>query len=369
VRRLLALALGLVIVLAAGIPAAHAETILEHAAEAAGTGELTRGLRGEERQILGDTDTQAAFDAQGALSRLWEHVLQRAKKELGAQFAIALRLLILIFFCALSEAVCDMRSAREGIVLAACCCAALLAAGDWNSGISQAAETLCRLSDYSRAALPVLYTAAAAAGAPTSAPIRYAASSLAMEVLMTVSRSLVLPFIHAYLALSLTLCICDDPLLRGVQRMIRKSAISILSLLTTAFCVYVGLSGLVAGSTDALAVKAARSVLSGMLPVVGGILSDSAAAIVSAAGVIRSAAGALCLVAVCAICAGPLVFLLIKLLLLRAAAAMAELLPGGALARFLNDCAGAFSLLLALVGSSAVMLFFSFMAGIRAVSG
>ena len=368
-KRLLALALCMLVVFAAAVPTAHAESLLESAAEAAGTEELTRGLSEEERRILGDTDAKAAFDTQGALSCLWEHVLQSAKNAFCAQFSFALRLLILIFFCALSGAVCSGSASKEGIALAACCCAAVLAAGDWDSGIAQASETLNRLSDYSRAALPVLYTAAAAAGALSSAPIRYAASSLAMEVLMTVSRSLVLPVVHAYLALSLTLCACEDPLLRAVQRLIRKAAVMLLSLLTTAFCLYVGLSGLVAGSTDALAVKAARSVLSGLLPVVGGILSDSAAALVSAAAVIRSAAGALCLVAVCAICAGPLVFLLVKLMLLRAAAVLAEILPGGALARFLDDCAGVFSLLLALVGSSAVMLFFSFMAGIRAVSG
>lgn len=368
-KRFLSFILCFIIVLAAASCPAYADSLLETTAEAAGTQDLTQGLSEEERLILGDTDAQFGYDAQGALARLWEHVLQNAKNELREQFSFALRLLVLIFFCALSDALCDSRTAREGITLAACCCAAFFAAGDWDSGIAQATEALNRLSDYSRAALPVLYTAAAAAGAVSSAPIRYAASSLAMEVLMTVSRSLVLPVIYAYLALSLTLCICENPLLRGVQRLIRRAANAVLGLLTTVFCLYIGLSGLVAASTDALAVKAARSVLSGVLPVVGGILSDSAAALVSAAGVIRNAAGAICLTAVIVICAGPLVFLLIKLLLLRAVGTLAELLPGGALARFLDDCVGVFALLLGLVGSCAVMLFFSLMAGVKAVSG
>ena len=348
---------------------ACADSLLNRTAEAAGTEELAQGLSEEELRILGETDTQFAYDAPGALARLWEHVLLCAKNVLHAQFSFALRLLVLIFFCALSDALCDSRTARDGITLAACCCAAFLAAGDWDSGIAQATEVLDRLTDYSHAALPVLYTAAAAAGAVSSAPIRYAASSLAMDVLMTLSRTLVLPVIYTYLALSLTLCICENPLLRGVQRLIRRAAGVILSVVTTALCLYIGLSGLVAASTDALAVKAARSVLSGVLPVVGGILSDSAAALVSAAAVIRNAAGAFCLTAVIVMCAGPFVFLLIQLLLLRAVGTLAELLPGGALARFLDDCAGVFALLLGLVGSCAVMLFFSLMAGLKAVCG
>lgn len=368
-RKTLFMCLLLLLLFAVHQPSAFADSILEGAAEAAGTDELTSGFSEEERSILGAEDVLQDYDAQGALARFRDYVLERAKTELCAQFAFAGRMIALLLFCALSEALTDHAAAKEGIALTACCCAAAWIAGDWDSGITQALHTLDRLSDYSRAALPVLYTAAAAAGAVSSAPIRYAAASLATEVMMTISRSLVLPFIYAYLALSLTLCICASPILRVVQRLIRRAAFLLLSIATSAFGLYVGLSGLVAASTDALAVKAARTVLSGVLPVVGGILADSAAALVSAAAVIRNAAGALSLLAVCLICAGPLVFLLVKMLLLRALCTFAEVLPGGMLPRFLGDCGDVFSLLIGMVGSSAVMLFFSLMTGLKAVNG
>ena len=51
-KRLLALALCMLVVFAAAVPTAHAESLLESAAEAAGTEELTRGLSEEERRIL-----------------------------------------------------------------------------------------------------------------------------------------------------------------------------------------------------------------------------------------------------------------------------------------------------------------------------
>ena len=186
---------------------------------------------------------------------------------------------------------------------------------------------------------------------------------------MEVMRRLALPMIYAYLALSLTACLCDNPLLRGLQRLIRWAAVTAMSAVTTGFCLYAGLSGVAAGSADALAVKAARSVLSAALPVVGGILSDSAATLLSAAGVIRSTAGIFSLLAVLVLCAGPFVFLSVKMLLLRAVSTLAELLPGGLLSRFLGECATVFALLLGLLGSHAVMLFFSLAAGMRAVSG
>ena len=328
---------------------------------------LQDGLDAEELGILGEPDVSLDYDGRGAVYRLLVSVKEKALTTLREQFAFAARILALVFFCALADALCPQTAAKNGVSLAACACAALWLIGDWDSGIAQAAGTLQRLSDYSRAALPVLYTAAAAAGAVSSAPIKYAACSLAMEVMMTLSSDLLLPLIHGYLALSLTACLCENPLLRAIQRLLRWAAVTAMSVVTSGFCLYIGLSGLVAGSADAVAVKAARSVLSGVLPVVGGILSDSAAALLSAAGVIRSTAGIFSLLAVCALCAGPFIFLSVKLLLLRAVSTLADLLPGGQLSRFLGECATVFALLLGLVGSSAVMLFFSLMAGMKTV--
>lgn len=347
---------------------AYAENLQDRLEITAELSSVQEGLTEGERRLLGSPDASGGYDSRGAFSRMLRNLREQALAALQEQFAFAARLLALVFFCALAEAMCTQPAAAQGISLAACACAALWLTGDWDSGIAQATETLQRLADYSRAALPVLYTAAAAAGAMGSAPVRFAASSLAMEVMMTLSRDLILPMIYAYLALSLTACICENPLLRGLQRLIRWGAVTAMSAVSTGFCLYVGLSGVVAGSADALAVKAARSVLSGTLPVVGGILSDSAASLLAAAGLIRSTAGAFSLLAVLVLCTGPFVFLSLKMLMLRAVSTLAELLPGGALSRFLGECSTVFALLLGLLGSHAAMLFFSLAAGMRAVS-
>jgi len=348
-------------------PQAYADSMLDRLEEAADLSSLTDGLTEEEKTLLGSPDA-SRYESGGAFRRLLLHLKEQAVAALRAQFAFAARLLALVFFCALADAMSTQPAAKSGISLAACACAALWLAGDWDSGIAQATETIQRLADYSRAALPVLYTAAAAAGALSSAPVKFAACSLAMEVLMTLSHDLILPMIYVFLALSLTACLCDNPLIRGLQRLLRWAAVTAMSAVTTGFCLYAGLSGVVAGSADALAVKAARSVLSGMLPVVGGILSDSAATLLSAAGIIRSTAGVFSLLAVLLLCAGPFLFLSVKMLLLRAVSTLAELLPGGLLSRFLGECSTVFALLLGLLGSHAVMLFFSLAAGMRAVS-
>lgn len=350
-----------------GCPSCLAEGLVEQTASEAGLSALEEGLEGTASQIAGELPMNGSYDTQGALSRLWEYVRRELTEQFHAQFVFALRLAALPFLCALADAVTESRASREAISLAACCAASVWLAGDWDSGIAQAMDTLESLSDYSRAALPVVYTAAAAAGGVSSAPLKYAASCLAIEVMMTASRRLVLPLIRCYLALALCGCVCENSLVAAVGRLVKFLAVTVMSAVTAGFCLYVGVTGLVAGSTDAAAVKAARTVIAGVLPVVGGILSDSAASLLAAAGVVRSTAGVFALIALCALCAGPLIFLLLKMLFLRAAATLAELLPGGRLSKLLEQLGTVFAMLLGLLGSSGVMLFFSLMAGMKAV--
>ena len=94
------------------------------------------------------------------------------------------------------------------------------------------------------------------------------------------------PLIRCYLALALCGCVCENSLVAAVGRLVKFLAVTVMSAVTAGFCLYVGVTGLVAGSTDAAAVKAARTVIAGVLPVVGGILSDSAASLIMGKAVV-----------------------------------------------------------------------------------
>ena len=368
-KKMLSFALCLLCFLIVGSSAASAEADPSQIAEGFGVSALTNGLDTQQQKITGLVPTDGSYDAQGALGRLWERGKQELRGQFQKQLSFALQLCVITLLSALADALTDNKTARESISLAACCSAGTIIAGDWGSGIHQAIALLEQLSDYSRAALPVVYTAAAAAGAAGSAPLKYAASCFAIEVMLTVSQRLLLPMICSYLALALCASLCQNCLVSALQRLLRFAVVNGMGVLTAGFCSYVSFTGLVSGSTDAAAVKAARTVLSTLLPVVGGILSDSAAAILSAGAVVRNTAGAFAMVAVCSLCLGPFLFLLLKMLLLRATATMAEILPDGRLARLLEQMASVFGMLLGLVGCGMVMLLFSLAAGMRAVTG
>ena len=112
-----------------------------------------------------------------------------------------------------------------------------------------------------------------------------------------------------------------------------------------------------------------RTVISTVLPVVGGMISDASGAVLAAAGVIRSCAGAFGLITVCVLCAGPFAVLSVKMLILKAAAAVTDSMQSPRLSALFSGVGSAMGLLLGLLGCCGIMLFISMMAGMKAVTG
>jgi stage III sporulation protein AE len=322
----------------------------------------------EERAISGELRLDGGYDGRGALSRLWTSVISSLRERLGAELRFALSMVAIAFLCSLCSAFSPSPQLGEMMELAACCTAALLLAGGVDSVITQSRETLDRLTDYAQAAFPAFFTTVAACGASVSASVKYAAVCFAMDVFIRVSQKLILPVIYAFLAVSVTNSIFENTMLKTMIRLTKWCAITAMSLMTSLFCVYISLSGVISGSADALAVKTTKTVISTALPVVGGILSDSAAAMLSAAGLIKNSAGVFCLVAVCVLCAGSFVLLSVKMLVFKGSAAISELAGSGRYSQLLSNLGTAFGMLLGLVGCYGTMLFFSIMSGIGMVN-
>ena len=346
---------------------AHAQEPVPNAMDIFETEIMERGLSEEEAEIGGEL-RYGVYDVGAAMSRLWRSVLEKFRMQVHTGLSFAAALLALVFLCAFASAVCGEDRIRDAIEICSACTAAVMLTGSMNGLVSQTVEAIYRLSDYSKAALPVLYTAAAAAGAVSSSAVRYAAASLILDMMMSLTQKAVIPLIYAYLALILSSCVFPNPLLEAMEQLSRWAAKTVLTFSSIAFTAYLSLSSLVSTSVDAAAVKATRTVISTTLPVVGGMLSDASAAVLAAAGVVRSCTGAFGLIAVSAMCIGPIVVLSVKSFLFKAVAAAADSVQNARLKKLFSGLGNALGLLLGLLGCNAIMLFLSFAAGMKAVT-
>lgn len=308
------------------------------------------------------------FDGVGALERLWDRFLEAAVDSFRACAKEAAALLGLTIVCSLAGIVAPGDRQREQIQIGGCAAASLLLTNGMNSMIGEATSALHTLSDYACGALPAIYTAAAACGMPISASARYGVACLALDLMMAAAERLILPLLYGMIAFSVCSCFYDNPLLKAGLKLVKKTCTLLLSGLCLTFSGLITVTGIVAGSTDAAAVKTTKTVISAAVPVVGRILSDAASSFLSAAGVVRNAAGAFGLVAVCAICCAPFAELLVRRLLFSLVSAAAELMFTDRQSRLLADLGGVIGRMLGMVASFGLMLFVSIASAIRSVT-
>lgn len=256
----------------------------------------------------------------------------------------------------------------DPVRLAGAAAIAALAAADVNALMGLGGQTLERLDDFSKLLLPVVTAAGAAAGMPAAAVARQGTALLFLNLLLTLSRGLVLPLVYAYVAAVTAQTALGNEGLKRVAGLLKWVATSLLTVLLTVFVFFLTITGAVAGSADAVTQKAAKTALSGMVPVVGGILSDAAETVVAGAGVLKGTVGVVGLLTVLCICLAPFLRLGVHYLVYKCAAALAATAAPGPAAGLIDAIGSAFALLLGMVGGGGLILYVALITSIQAVA-
>ena len=321
------------------------------------------------REVSGTLTTDGSYDVRGAIGRLMDRTKAELRERAQEEIRELVRIAAIAVVCALGETVCTDGRVAEVVSMCSCAAVVLTAAGPLDSRAGELTEAIRTLCAYARAALPAVYTASAVSGAVVSAGAKYAAVSLCLSVMMEVLSRVTIPLIYAYLAVCISRCVCQNALLNAASNVIKWGCVTAMTVLTMGVSAYITLTGALTGGADAIAVKGTRTVIASALPVVGGILSDAASVVLASASVIKSSAGVFALIGVCALCLGPFVAIGVKMLLFRLCAALAAAVEGRRLASLLSDLCAALGMMLGVLGAMTIMLFISFMAAIRTVSG
>ncbi len=253
--------------------------------------------------------------------------------------------------------------------LAACGAVCAVSVGDVTALMGLGEATLERMDAFSKLLLPTVTAACAATGQAASAAARQGAVLTFLSLLLTLTRSLILPLIYGCIAACVASAALGNDGLKRVAGVLRWAAVTALSLLLTGFVLSLSVTAAVGGSADAMTRKTAKAALSGMVPVVGGILSDAAETVAAGAGMLKGTVGVVGLLTVLAICAGPFLQLGVHYLVYKTVAALTATVEGGAVAELIDAMAGAFALILAMTAGGGMMLYVALITSIHAVGG
>ena len=145
----------------------------------------------------------------------------------------------------------------------------------------------------------------------------------------------------------------------------------VLLLLTAAllaFTLYLTVGGIFAGTVDSARVRVTKTAISGMIPVVGGIIAEASETVLAGAGLLKGAIGVFGLLGVLALCAYPFLQLGIQYLLYKLTAFLASVIGDTELCGLIGGLGGAFGLILGMVGSCALVLLVSILASAAVVT-
>ncbi len=315
---------------------------------------------------IGEEVMPNAYDTFG--EGLW-YVVRTALSKLQPSFASACATcLSLIAVSLLTSLVSGFASGQErtirlvGTLMIGCL---LLRQTDTFVHLSR--EVITEISQYGKLLLPVMATALAAQGGTTGAAAIYAGTLLFDTVLTSAVSYLLIPLVYIYIALAVANAAFGNETLKELQAFVKWITIWILKIILYVFTGYIGITGVVSGATDAAAIKAAKLAISGVVPVVGGIISDASESILVGAGLMKNAVGIYGLLAIAAVWIGPFLKVGIQYLLLKATAAVSAVIGGKDSAELTRDFSAAMGFLLAMTGAVCVMLLISvvcFMKGV-----
>jgi len=304
--------------------------------------------------ILEDSD----IAAEHAAAQILGESLQAGNGILRNGLRTTALLFAALFLCSVCRSLVG-KDRLSGITAVGALSVAVICFSELNSIWALTEETLTGMDVLSKALLPVLTAAGCAAGAPSASIARYTAVALFSTALFTLINSLLLPVTMAAAALYLADGAVPDYGLGRTASFLSALVKWILTTVLTAFVTYLTFTGILSGSSDAALVKGTKLGISTAIPVVGSVLADAADTVMSAAKVLRGTIGAAGFLGILSLCLGAFLRIGIGVLLYRLTAALCAPFAERAHSRLLEGLSGIYGLLLAQVGSGAMLLFLS----------
>ena len=330
------------------------------------------GLQAAGEQWAPGVDLEEGLDLEAGLQSILDTGSGQVFGVVRKAVRSAVLLLTVVMLCGLAESFQDAAGGEETGGLAAVVGAmavAAIAITDANSLIGMGREALEHMQAFSKLLLPAVAAAAAAAGSPGGAAARHLATMLFSDVLITVITSLLLPLLYLYMAACVGHAALGNEGLKRVASAIKWAVTAALCAILLIFVGYLTVSGAVAGTADAAAVKAAKFAMSSVVPVVGGILSDAAETVLAGAGILKNVVGVFGMLVVLGICLVPFLQLGIHYLAYKFTAALSAAGSGGRVAGLIDQIGGAFGLVLGMTGSCALLLLISMVSAVTAAAG
>lgn len=259
-----------------------------------------------------------------------------------------------VMLCSLLRGFSENSEKIADVISVVCICAAVFYSMD--SMIHLAEETIIQMSGYSKLLIPVMTAALAAQGAPGTSAALCTGTLVADTVVISLVSGALVPGVYIFLALSLAAASTGEDILKKCRDLIRTLMIFIMKTALSVFIAYMGLTGVISGTTDAAALKVAKATISMFVPVVGGVLSEAAGSVLIGAKLAKNAAGLYGIFALLVIFLEPFLLIGCHYLMLKLTSSLCSVFASKPVTELLGDISSGMGLLLGMSGAVCLLL-------------
>ena len=332
--------------------------------------DLLSALPEHAEDLLDDTDFSGSQGFAVGISSLLESATGQIGEILHQRLHGAAAILLVVILCG---AVDGFRQGTGGekenmyLPMVGALSVTILSAGSLDTLIGLGVETIGELNLFSKALLPTLAAATAAAGAVTTATFQQVTTVFLVDLLLNLMDGLLMPLIYLYIGVLTASASLPGNRLESIAAALKKVITWILTTALLGFTVYLSVARIISGGVDGSLVKVARTTVSGVVPVVGSIIAEVSETVLAGAGLLKNTIGVFGMLAVLAVCIYPFLQLGIQYLLYKFTAFLASVVGAPGLCKLIDGLAGAFGLVLGMTGSCAALLLVSVLSSVAAV--
>lgn len=229
-------------------------------------------------------------------------------------------------------------------------------------------KSIQELTEYGKLLLPVLTAASAAEGGFSSSAALYAGTVFFNTLLSTGLSVFVTPLLYIYMVLSVAGAAIGEELLTKFQKFAKWLMTWTIKIILYTFTGYMGVTRVISGKVDTAAIKATKIAISGMVPVVGGIISDASESILVSAGIAKNTVGISGFLILASIWIGPFLEIGIQYLLIKITACACSIFGTKQITTLINDFSATLGILLAMTSAVCLLLMISTVCFLKGIS-
>lgn len=225
--------------------------------------------------------------------------------------------------------------------------------------VSLCKDTITKLNDFMNMLIPLVLGLLVANGSIVSVSILQPILLVMTSTINVIVANVILPIIFISTMMNLIGNISENIKVSKIPKLLQKTCLWCLEFILIIFIGILSIEGTLGANVDGVTAKAAKSIVSTVIPVVGKALSDATDSILGATLITRNAVGIVGMIAIISIVLNPLISTLIMMITYNVASALIEPIVDSRISKCMSGMGDSIKIVFALMATVCMLFIIS----------